>query len=154
MERGRDAVRGRTRSIAAIDCLRRTERTRLAAQVDGDSAGAAILESIAGIGVAIADLIEDVAGPVPVAEAGFLSELVAQGAGLVDLALRVQASRSGEGRRCEAEREAGGQGEPERMTHGNTCDVDTRSGNIRDVDTGGWNEWVCRSRFEAKYPKD
>jgi len=110
----------RIRSVAAIDGLGGPEGPGLAAQVDGDDAGPAILERVAGIGVTVADLVEGFAGPVVVAEARFLAELEAKGVGLIDFALGIEAGRGGESRGCEGQREAGGNSEAKNVTHGNT----------------------------------
>lgn len=51
-------MRRHTRSVAAMDGFGGAQRAGLAAQVDGDDPGPAILEGIAGIGIAVADLIQ------------------------------------------------------------------------------------------------
>lgn len=55
-----------------------------------------------------------------IAETRLLAELVAQGVGLIDLALGVEAGRRGEGRSRDDQGEAADDGEAKEMTHGNT----------------------------------
>jgi len=113
-------VRARTPSIAAIGALGRPKGPRLAAKIDGDDASAAILESITGIGVTVADLIEGVAGALMIADPRFLTELVAERIGLIDFALRIKTGGRGEGRCDQSQHETGGEGQSRKLTHGGT----------------------------------
>ena len=91
-------MRTRTPLIAAIGALGSPKSPGLAAKIDGDDAGAAILEGITRIGVTVADLVEGVAGAVMIADPCFLTELVPERIGLIDFALRLKTGGGGEGR--------------------------------------------------------
>ncbi len=83
-------VRGRTRSVAAVDFLGDPQAAQLAPQVDRQNTLAASFECVAGVVVAITDFIERVADTVVVAELRLLACLEAQGIGLIDLALSLE----------------------------------------------------------------
>ena len=91
-------MRGRTRSVAAIDLLGDAKVPRLGPQIDGGDGRTAILERIPGIGVAIADFVEGIADAVVAADAGFLPGLEPQGVGFLDLSLALEAGWRGQSR--------------------------------------------------------
>ncbi|KQU27454.1 hypothetical protein ASG63_02160 [Methylobacterium sp. Leaf94] len=113
-------MRAHTPSIATIGALGRPKSPRLAAQIDGDDASAAILEGITRIGITVTDLVKSVTGTVVMADPRLLTELVAEGIGLIDLALRVETGGGGEGWRHESHHEAGGKSQLKGLTHGDT----------------------------------
>ena len=139
---------GVPRSVAAVDVLGDAQGAEFAAQIDRDDVGTAILEGVLGLVIAVTDLVEGVADPVVIAEPGLLSSLIAQGAGLLDLAAAVNAAgrreRGGdEGDADEGSREAGESGVSHEVTHGQTdAEFEGSREKVKDRSTRGASQ--CR----------